>query len=166
MIAQAVEPTSLLDAGRVLRDLGSGRCQLRDDEANPGRAATGKYRNRMRPGAMSMPAPTGTSPWCATTSPHCGFGAERRRTAEGWLFQQRRVDPKIVLGLLVDAGGFPLEIGFKANKQKLPPPSFPTSSSASTPGPGRRSLSQTRRMLSVATADGTRRIRASLWALE
>ena len=36
VIARVVEPTSLLDAGRVLRDLGQVPGQLRDDETHPG----------------------------------------------------------------------------------------------------------------------------------
>jgi hypothetical protein len=64
VIAQVVEPTSLLDAGRVLWNLGSG--------------SAAKYGNRMRPGALSMPAPTEDVSLVRYDVTTLCFGAERK----------------------------------------------------------------------------------------
>ncbi|UKA61876.1 hypothetical protein [Arthrobacter sp. FW306-04-A] len=47
MIARVAESILLLNAGKVLRDWGQAP-QLRDDEAHPGPAAAGKYRDQLR----------------------------------------------------------------------------------------------------------------------
>jgi hypothetical protein len=47
VIARVVEPTSLLDAGRVLRDLGQSAASYATMKRTLGRAAAGKYRDRI-----------------------------------------------------------------------------------------------------------------------
>jgi hypothetical protein len=47
VVARVVEPTSLLDAGRVLRDLGQSAASYATMKRTLGRAATGKYRDRI-----------------------------------------------------------------------------------------------------------------------
>lgn len=47
VIARVVEPTSLLDAGRVLRDLGRVPASYATMKRTLGRAAAGKYRDRI-----------------------------------------------------------------------------------------------------------------------
>jgi transposase len=61
-----------------------------------------------------MPAPAGMCP-CVTT---LYFEAEKEDDLRKVGFsKERRVDPQIVVGLLVDRGGFPPEIGcFEGNK--------------------------------------------------
>lgn len=47
VIARVVEPTHLLDTGRVLRDLGQVPASYATMKRTLGRAATGKYRDRI-----------------------------------------------------------------------------------------------------------------------
>ncbi len=114
VIARVVEPTSLLDAGRVLRDLGQSPASYATMKRTLARAAADKYRDRV-------------ATWCRTDGDvslvlydvtTLYFEAEKEdELRKVGYSKERRVDPQIVVGLLVNRGGFPLEIGyFEGNK--------------------------------------------------
>ncbi|MGD9529292.1 IS1634 family transposase [Pseudonocardia sp.] len=146
VIARVVEPTALHDAGRVLADFGRGaasystmrrtlRRAAQTTTTEPGAgscgascAASGK--------ASSAAAGAGSyRDWiadlCFAHALSCGdvslvlydvttlyFEADKEDGLRKVGFsKERRVDPQIVVGLLVDRHGFPLEIGcFEGNK--------------------------------------------------
>ena len=131
VIARVVEPTSLLDVGRVLTDLGR----------TPASYATLKRTlKRVGPSGSSGAAGAGSgggsyrdrvAAWCFEHAQASGdvslvlydvttlyFEAEKEDDLRKVGFsKERRVDPQIVVGLLVDRHGFPLEIGcYEGNK--------------------------------------------------
>lgn len=118
VIARVVEPTSLLDTGRVLQDLGQHPASYATMKRTLGRADESGYRDRI-------------AAWCfehASTSRDVSlvlydvttlyFEAEKEDDLRKVGYsKERRVDPQVVVGLLVDRSGFPLKIGcFEGNK--------------------------------------------------
>jgi hypothetical protein len=119
VIARVVEPTSLLDAGRVLRDLGRAPASYATMKRALARAGPdGDYRDRVAAACFAHATASGDITLCLYDVTTLYFEAEKeddlRRVGYS---KERRVDPQIVVGLLVDRGGFPLEIGcFEGNK--------------------------------------------------
>jgi hypothetical protein len=118
VVARVTDPTSLLDVDGVLADLGRVPASLSTRKRTLKRCAAGDYRSR----------PAG---WCFTQAVQVGdvslvlYDVTTLRTqAEkeddprkvGFL-QDRSVDPRIVVGLLVAPAGFPLQIGCFAGNQ-------------------------------------------------
>lgn len=118
VIARVVEPTSLLDAGRVLRDLGQAPASYATMKRTLGRAATGKYRDRIASWCFRHASTSGDISLVLYDVTTLYFEAEKEDDLRKVGYsKERRVDPQIVVGLLVDRGGFPLEIGcFEGNK--------------------------------------------------
>lgn len=118
VIARVVEPTSLLDAGRVLRDLGQAPASYATMKRTLGRAATGKYRDRIASWCFQHASTDGDVSLVLYDVTTLYFEAEKEdELRKVGYSKERRVDPQIVVGLLVDRGGFPLEIGcFEGNK--------------------------------------------------
>lgn len=118
VIARVVEPTSLLDAGRVLRDLGQAPASYATMKRTLGRAGAGKYRDRIATWCFEHASTDGDVSLVLYDVTTLYFEAEKEdELRKVGYSKERRVDPQIVVGLLVDRGGFPLEIGcFEGNK--------------------------------------------------
>nr|WP_236783215.1 IS1634 family transposase [Arthrobacter sp. QXT-31] len=118
VIARVVEPTSLLDAGRVLRDLGQPAASYATMKRTLGRAAAGKYRDRIATWCFQHASTSGDISLVLYDVTTLYFEAEKEDELRKVGYSKERcVDPQIVVDLLVDRGGFPLEIGcFEGNK--------------------------------------------------
>jgi transposase len=83
-----------------------------------GRAATGKYRDRIATWCFQHASTSGDISLVLYDVTTLYFEAEKEDDLRKVGYsKERRVDPQIVVGLLVDRGGFPLEIGcFEGNK--------------------------------------------------
>ena len=118
VLARVVEPTSLLDAGRVLRDLGRAPASYATMKRTLARAGTGNYRDRVATWCFQHASTAGDVSLCLYDVTTLYFEAEKEDDLRKVGYsKERRVDPQIVVGLLVDRRGFPLEIGcFEGNK--------------------------------------------------
>jgi hypothetical protein len=118
VIARVVEPTSLLDAGRVLRDLGREAASYATMKRALARSGTGKYRDQVAALCFEHASTSGDVSLVLYDVTTLYFEAEKEdELRKVGYSKERRVDPQVVVGLLVDRGGFPLEIGcFEGNK--------------------------------------------------
>ncbi len=117
-IARVVEPTSLLDAGRVLTDLGRAPASYATMKRTLGRAGVGKYRDQVAALCFEHATSGGDVSLVLYDVTTLYFEAEKEDGLRKVGYsKERRVDPQIVVGLLVDRAGFPLEIGcFEGNR--------------------------------------------------
>jgi Transposase DDE domain len=118
VIARVVEPTSLLDVDRVLAELGRTSASLSTRKRTLRRAHAGGYRDQIAAACFDHARTTGdVSPVLYdVTTLYFEADKEDELRKVGYS-KERRVDPQIVVGLLVDRHGFPLEIGcFEGNK--------------------------------------------------
>ena len=118
VIARVVEPTSLLDVDRVLAELGRTSASLSTRKRTLRRARAGGYRDQIAAACFAHARTAGDVSLVLYDVTTLYFEADKedelRRVGYS---KERRVDPQIVVGLLVDRGGFPLEIGcFEGNK--------------------------------------------------
>lgn len=113
-----VEPASLLDSGRVLTDLGKAPASYSTMKRTLRRVKTGKYRDRVAAVCFAHARAAGDVSLCLYDVTTLYFEAENEDTLRRVGYsKERRVDPQIVVGLLVDRCGFPLEIGcFEGDK--------------------------------------------------
>ena len=112
VLARVVEPTSLLDSARVLRDLGRDPASYATSKRTLRRAATGGYRDLIAKACFAHAAHSGDVSLILYDVTTLYFEAEKEDDLRKVGFsKERRVDPQIVVGLLVDRKGFPLEIG-------------------------------------------------------
>lgn len=118
VIARVVEPTSLLDTGRVLVDLGRAPASYATMKRTLGRASAGKYRDHVAALCFEHASSSGDVSLVLYDVTTLYFEAEKEDALRKVGYsKERRVDPQIVVGLLVDRGGFPLEIScFAGNK--------------------------------------------------
>jgi hypothetical protein len=122
VIARVVEPTSLLDADRVLAEMGRTSVSLSTRKRTLRRAHAGSYRGQIAAACFAHAATRGDVSLVLYDVTTLYFEAEKEDPGAGGLrkvgySKERRVDPQIVVGLLVDRAGFPLEIGcFPGNK--------------------------------------------------
>lgn len=118
VIARIVEPTSLLDSGRVLTDLGKAPASYATMKRTLARVKTAKYRDQVAAACFAHARAAGDVSLCLYDVTTLYFEAENEDTLRRVGYsKERRVDPQIVVGLLVDRGGFPLEIGcFEGDK--------------------------------------------------
>lgn len=152
VIARVVEPTSLLDVGRVLAELGrraasyptlwrvlrraarisdpatatqpaepagsSGAAESGVDQTPAVAADSGSYRDRIADLCFVHALGCGDVSLVLYDVTTLYFEADKEDQLRKVGFsKERRVDPQIVVGLLVDRDGFPLEIGcFEGNK--------------------------------------------------
>ena len=118
VLARIIEPTSKLDTIRVLSELGLqaphpntlynclARCVARDYRS---KLATACWTHAIAGGPMALVM-------YDLTTLHFEITDEDRLRKVG-MSKERRVDPQVTVGLLVTAGGFPLEIAmFEGNK--------------------------------------------------
>ncbi|MDA2950487.1 MAG: IS1634 family transposase, partial [Actinomycetota bacterium] len=118
VIARVVEPTSLLDVDRVLAELGRTAASLSTRKRTLRRARGGGYRDQIAAACFAHARTAGDVSLVLYDVTTLYFEADKeddlRRVGYS---KERRVDPQIVVGLLVDRCGFPLEIGcFEGNK--------------------------------------------------
>jgi hypothetical protein len=117
VIARIVEPTSKLDSVRVLEDLGAKTVSYRTIQRHLEAIGSGSYRDAIAAkcfdycrdcGGLSLLLYDVTSLYF-----EADFEDELRKVG---FSKERRVDPQIIVGLLVDRTGMPLEIGcFEGN---------------------------------------------------
>ncbi len=118
VIARIVEPTSLLDVDRVLAELGRTAASLSTRKRTLRRARGGGYRDQIAAACFVHARTAGDVSLVLYDVTTLYFEADKEDDLRRVGFsKERRVDPQIVVGLLVDRCGFPLEIGcFEGNK--------------------------------------------------
>ena len=118
VIARVVEPTSLLDVDRVLAELGRSSASLSTRKRTLRRACAGGYRDTLATACFTHAASHGDVTLVLYDVTTLYFEAEKEdELRKVGYSKERRVDPQIVVGLLVDRRGFPLEVGcFEGNK--------------------------------------------------
>ena len=118
VVARVVEPTSLSDVDRVLADLGRRSASLSTRKRTLTRCAQGGYRDRLAGACFAHAAGFGDLSlvlYDCTTLRTCAEKEDDFRKV-GYS-KARSVDPQIVVGLLVDRAGFPLEVGCHKGNQ-------------------------------------------------
>lgn len=117
VIARIVEPTSKVDAARVLADLGADTVSYRTIQRHLMKVNTGKYRDAIAGKCFTHAADRGGLSLLLYDVTTLYFEAENEDDLRKVGYsKERRIDPQIVVGLLVDRTGFPLEIGcFEGN---------------------------------------------------
>lgn len=118
VVSRIVEPTSLLDSGRVLTDLGCTPASYATMKRTLGRATKGGYRDTIAAACFTHAMNAGDISLVLYDVTTLYFEAEKEDSLRKVGYsKERRVDPQVVVGLLVDRNGFPLEIGcFEGNK--------------------------------------------------
>ncbi len=118
VIARVVEPTSLLDIDRVLAGMGRVSASHSTRKRTLRRAHAGGYRDTIAAACFTHAATHGDVSLVLYDVTTLYFEAEKEdELRKVGYSKERRVDPQIVVGLLVDRHGFPLEIGcFEGNK--------------------------------------------------
>src|SRR5699024_2252205 len=109
---------SLLDSARVLTDLGQRPAGYATMKRTLARAAEGGYRDQIATACFTYALASGDVSLVLYDVTTLYFEAENEdELRKVGYSKERRVDPQIVVGLLVDRRGFPLEIGcFEGNK--------------------------------------------------
>ncbi len=129
VIARVVEPTSLLDTARVLTDLGRrpasystmkrtlARAVGKTSGAKAGTRGVG-YREQIAALCFAHAVSSGDVSLVLYDTTTLYFEAEYEDDLRKVGYsKERRVDPQVVVGLLVDRAGFPLEVGcFEGNR--------------------------------------------------
>jgi hypothetical protein len=118
VIARVVEPTSLSDVDRVLAEMGRRAASLSTRKRTLRRCCAGQYRDRLAELCFAHAAAHGDVSLVLYDVTTLYFEADNEEDLRKVGYsKERRVDPQIVVGLLVDRAGFPLEIGcFEGNK--------------------------------------------------
>lgn len=118
VIARVVEPTSLLDVDRVLAEMGRVSASLSTRRRTLRRAHAGAYRDQIATACFQHALTSGDVSLVLYDVTTLYFEAEKEDDLRKVGYsKERRVDPQIVVGLLVDRRGFPLEIGcYEGNK--------------------------------------------------
>lgn len=118
VVARVVEPTSKLDAGRVLAGLGAGTVSYSTIQRRLRAVIEDDYRDQLAAACFTHAQASGDISLVLYDVTTLYFEAEKEDDLRKVGFsKERRVDPQVVVGLLVDRQGFPLEIGcFEGNK--------------------------------------------------
>jgi hypothetical protein len=112
VLARIVEPTSKADSLRVLDEIGVAHGSLRTMFRSLARCAERGYRDVIATACFTHAATSGDLSLIMYDVTTLYFEAEREDALRKVGYsKERRVDPQIVVGLLVDRAGFPLEIG-------------------------------------------------------
>jgi len=112
VIARIVEPTSILDMHRVLGELGQVAASEKTMRRTLTRCAERGYRDQIATACFAHAVAAGDVSLVLYDVTTLYFEAENEDALRKVGFsKERRVDPQIVVGLLVDRNGFPLEIG-------------------------------------------------------
>ncbi|OFB45750.1 transposase [Mycolicibacterium sp. (ex Dasyatis americana)] len=117
VIARLVEPTSKADAARVLTDLGADTVSYKTIQRHLAKVNTGNYRDVIAGKCFTHAADRGGLSLLLYDVTTLYFEAENEDDLRKVGYsKERRIDPQIVVGLLVDRTGFPLEVGcFEGN---------------------------------------------------
>ncbi|ADU00710.1 transposase, IS4 family [Mycolicibacterium gilvum Spyr1] len=117
VIARIVEPTSKMDSLRVLADLGAEPMSYKTIQRHLAKVNTGNYRDAIATKCFTHAVDRGALSLLLYDVTTLYFEAENEDDLRKVGYsKERRVDPQIVVGLLVDRTGFPLEIGcFEGN---------------------------------------------------
>ena len=118
VLARLIEPTSKAQVPRVLGDLGLEPVSTRTLFRSLGRCGQRGYRESLSGALFEHVTASGGLALCLYDVTTLYFEAEReddlRRVGYS---KDRRVDPQIIVGLLVDRHGFPLQVGcWEGNK--------------------------------------------------
>ena len=118
VIARIVEPTSLLDIDRVLAEMGRVSASHSTRKRTLRRAHAGGYRDQIATACFTHAATHGDVSLVLYDVTTLYFEADKEDDLRKVGYsKERRVDPQVVVGLLVDRNGFPLEIGcWEGNK--------------------------------------------------
>lgn len=118
VLARLIEPTSKLDSIRVLTELGIAAPHHNTFLNALKRAQQRGYRDRIAKACFTHSVATTGVSLCLYDVTTLYFEAEYEDDLRKVGYsKERRVDPQIVVGLLVDRTGFPLEIGcYEGNK--------------------------------------------------
>lgn len=118
VIARIVEPTSILDTGRVLADLGQSSASEKTMRRTLARCVGRGYRDTIAAACFAHALAAGDVSLVLYDVTTLYFEAEKEDDLRKIGYsKERRVDPQVVVGLLVDRLGFPLEIGcYEGNK--------------------------------------------------
>lgn len=118
VIARVVEPTSLLDIDRVLAEMGRVSASLSTRKRTLRRCHKGSWRDDIATACFTHARNRGDISLVLYDVTTLYFEAEKEDDLRKVGYsKERRVDPQIVVGLLVDRHGFPLEIGcFEGNR--------------------------------------------------
>ena len=112
VLARVVEPTSKADTARVLADIGVPAPSLRTIFRALGRTIGRDYRDRLAKACLAHSART-SGPAALVlydcTTLYFETDTEDNLRKVG-MSKERRVDPQVQVGLLVDPNGFPLEV--------------------------------------------------------
>ncbi|RKT79410.1 IS4 family transposase [Terracoccus luteus] len=112
VLAPIIEPTSKADSLRVLDEIGVGHASLRTMFRSLARAQERGYRDVIATACFIHAAASGDVSLCLYDVTTLYFEAENEDELRKVGYSKERwVDPQIVVGLLVDRAGFPLEIG-------------------------------------------------------
>ncbi|WP_330250390.1 IS1634 family transposase [Nocardia sp. NBC_00565] len=117
VIARIVEATSKADAPRVLADLGADPVSYKTIQRHLAQIGPAGYRDLIAGKCFAHAAATGGLSLVLYDVTTLYFEAEKEDDLRKVGYsKERRVDPQILVGLLVDRTGFPLEIGcFEGN---------------------------------------------------
>jgi len=117
VIARIVEPTSKVDSLRVLADLGANTVSYRTIQRHLAKVDADNYREAIAARCFTHAANRGGLSLLLYDVTTLYFEAESEDDLRKVGYsKERRIDPQIVVGLLVDRTGFPLEIGcFEGN---------------------------------------------------
>jgi hypothetical protein len=111
VIARVVEPTSKLDSLRVLSDLGVDTVSYRTIHRHLTMINSGRYRDALADKCFAHSTSRGTLSLVLYDVTTLYFEVENEdQLRKVGYSKERRVDPQIVVGLLVDRTGFPLQI--------------------------------------------------------
>lgn len=115
--ARLIEPTSMTDSARVLTEAGMEPAHRNTFHAALRRCAEREYRDQIATKCFEHASTSGDISLVLYDVTTLYFEAENEDELRKVGFsKERRVDPQIVVGLLVDREGFPLEIGcFEGN---------------------------------------------------
>ncbi|MDP3951334.1 IS1634 family transposase [Microbacterium sp.] len=118
VLTRIIEPTSKADSVRVLSEIGVASASLRTMFRTLQRATQRDYRAQIATACFSHAMTHGDVSLVLYDVTTLYFEAEKEdELRKVGYSKERRVDPQIVVGLLVDGHGFPLEIGcFEGNK--------------------------------------------------
>ena len=112
VLARIVEPTSKADSVRVLEEIGVEHGSLRTMFRSLRRCQERGYRDQVATACFAHAATSGDVSLCLYDVTTLYFEAEEEdELRKVGYSKERRVDPQVVVGLLVDRVGFPLEIG-------------------------------------------------------
>ena len=118
VLARLIEPTSKAQVPRVLGDLGLEPVSTRTLFRSLGRAQERGYRESLSGALFDHVTASGGLALCLYDVTTLYFEAEREDDLRKVGYsKERRVDPQVIVGLLVDRHGFPLQVGcWEGNK--------------------------------------------------